>query len=169
MKRKALVPAGLAAALVVQALAGVFFLLDAGDELAHDPSGLHPLTEGLVAVSMTLGILLVGRALLLSLAQARVQDSALAIASGEFRRVVDQHFDRWQLTRAEREVALLSLRGHELERIASLRGAAPGTVRAQLTRIYAKSGTANRAQLGAVFVETLLTPEPPAEDDVSKS
>lgn len=159
MKPKALLPAGLAGALVVQGLAMVFFLLDAAEEISHDPSGLHPLTEGSVALALGLGMLFVGRALLASLAQARAQTSALAIAAGEFRRVVDQHFDSWGLTAAEREVALLSLRGFELERIATLRGAAPGTVRAQLTRIYAKSGTANRAQLSAVFVETLLSPE----------
>ena len=37
-----------------------------------------------------------------------------------------------------------------------LRGAAQGTVRAQLTRIYAKAGVSGRAQFGAWFVEDLL-------------
>ena len=170
-----LVPAGLASALAVQGIAAVFFAFDAAEELSHDPSGLHPLTEGLVALALFIGMGLVARALVAALRQGRAQSSALAIASGEFRRVIEMHFDRWQLTPAEREVALYSLQGHELERIAALRGAALGTVRAQLTKIYAKSGTANRAQLGAVFVETLLSPgtgpksETPAAEVVSKS
>ena len=35
-------------------------------------------------------------------------------------------------------------------------GAAQGTVRAQLTRIYAKAGVSGRAQFAAFFVEDLL-------------
>ncbi|MEE2868759.1 MAG: helix-turn-helix transcriptional regulator, partial [Pseudomonadota bacterium] len=39
---------------------------------------------------------------------------------------------------------------------AQLRGAAQGTVRAQLTRIYAKAGVSGRHQFAAWFVEDLL-------------
>lgn len=158
----------------MQGVALVFFILDAAEEMAHDPSDLHPWTEGLVALALGVGMALVARALVDSLRRAWAQSSALAIAAGEFRRVIDQRFDDWHLTAAEREVALLSLQGHEIDRIAALRGAALGTVRAQLTKIYAKSGTANRAQLGAVFVETLLSPpgprsETPMTEVVSRS
>lgn len=150
MKAERLIPAGLVLVLALQGLAMAFFLFDAADELSHDPSGLHPLTEGLTAVALGAGILLVGRALLRSLHHARQHKSALAIASGEFRRVIEAEFDLWHLTPAERAVALLSLRGSAL-----------GTVRAQLAKIYAKSGTANRAQLSAVFVERLMGGPPP--------
>jgi DNA-binding NarL/FixJ family response regulator len=161
MKTERLIPAGLVLVLALQGLAMAFFLFDAADELSHDPSGLHPLTEGLTAVALGAGILLVGRALLRSLHHARQHKSALAIASGEFRRVIEAEFDLWHLTPAERAVALLSLRGFELDKIAELRGSALGTVRAQLAKIYAKSGTANRAQLSAVFVERLMGGPPP--------
>ena len=53
-------------------------------------------------------------------------------------------------------MAILSLQGHELEKIAAIRGSAVGTIRVQLAKIYAKSGTSNRAQLSAVFVEQLM-------------
>ena len=41
-------------------------------------------------------------------------------------------------------------------KIAELRTAAESTVRAQLTRVFAKSGAASRAQFVALFVEDLL-------------
>ena len=151
-------PIGLLAALGVQMLAMGFYAFDAAEELSHDPGGIHAVTEILVAIGLAIGMVLVARALLRSLRDQRAQQSALAIARGEFRRVIQGHFDAWGLTAAEREVALLSLQGHELDHIATLRGAAASTVRAQLTRIYAKSGTTNRAGLSAVLVETLMEP-----------
>ena len=44
----------------------------------------------------------------------------------------------------------------DVAEIAELRGAAQGTVRAQLTRIYSKAGVSGRAQFAAFFVEDLL-------------
>lgn len=147
---------GMALVLGIQALAMVFFLMDAAEELSHDPTGLHPLTEASVALALVFGIVAAGLALLRALRQARSQRSALALAAGEFRRVMEEQFDRWGLTKAERDVAILSLQGHELEKIAAIRGSAVGTIRVQLAKIYAKSGTSNRAQLSAVFVEQLM-------------
>lgn len=165
MKNERLVPAGLAVVLGIQALAMVFFLMDAGEELSHDPTGLHPLTEASVALALGFGILVVGQVLLRALRTARSQTTALAIAAGEFRRVMEEQFDRWHLTKAERDVAILSLQGYELEKIAAIRGSAVGTVRAQLAKIYGKSGASNRAQLSSVFVEQLMRGEahPPQE------
>jgi DNA-binding CsgD family transcriptional regulator len=50
----------------------------------------------------------------------------------------------------------LALKGLDVAEIAEMRGAAAGTVRAQLTRIYAKAGVSGRAQFAAWFVEDLL-------------
>jgi hypothetical protein len=47
-----------------------------------------------------------------------------------------------------------------------MRGAAQGTVRAQLTKIYAKAGVSGRAQFAAYFVEDLLGASlPPARPE----
>lgn len=159
MKNPRLIPLGLAGVLAMQGLAMLFFLMDAAEELSHDPTSLHPVTEGSVALALGFGSFVVGRELLRSLRQARSQSSALAIAAGEFRRVMDEQFDRWKLTKAERAIAVLSLKGLELEKIAAIRGSAPGTIRAQLAKIYGKSGVANRAQLSAVFVEQVMAGE----------
>jgi len=53
-------------------------------------------------------------------------------------------------------IGLMAIKGLDLAEIAAVRGAAQGTVRAQLTRIYAKAGVSGRAQFAAYFVEDLL-------------
>jgi DNA-binding CsgD family transcriptional regulator len=86
----------------------------------------------------------------------RTSETALAVASGALAEVIRAEFEDWGLTAAESDVAFLALKGLDGAEIATMRGTAPGTVRAQLTRIYAKAGVANRAQFAALFVEDLL-------------
>ena len=74
---------------------------------------------------------------------------------------IDAQFDRWSLSRSEREVALLLLKGLSLKEIASLRDTSEKTVRAQSGAVYSKSGLGGRSELSAYFMEDLL--QPPAE------
>ncbi|MFL5260978.1 MAG: helix-turn-helix transcriptional regulator [Anaeromyxobacteraceae bacterium] len=71
---------------------------------------------------------------------------------------IDTQFRRWELTPAEREVALLLLKGLSLKDIADLRATSERTVRQQSLGIYRKSGVAGRAELAAFFLEDLLLP-----------
>jgi len=71
---------------------------------------------------------------------------------------IDEQLDRWQLTRAEKEVALLLLKGFSLRELALLRGTSERTVRQQATRIYNKAGLQGRAELSAFFLEDLMLP-----------
>jgi DNA-binding NarL/FixJ family response regulator len=70
--------------------------------------------------------------------------------------VVAQRFAQWGLTPAEADVALFALKGFDIAGIADLRGAAQGTVRAQLTQVYSKAGVSSRAGLVALFFDDLL-------------
>ena len=72
-------------------------------------------------------------------------------------------FADWNLTPAEADVALFALKGCEIQDIATYRGAAQGTVRAQLARIYAKSGVRSQAALMALFLEELVVVEPSSD------
>jgi len=74
---------------------------------------------------------------------------------------IDQQFDRWQLTQAEREVALLLLKGLSTRDIAVLRDTREATVRQQAQAIYRKADLEGRAELAAFFLEDLLAPQPP--------
>lgn len=76
---------------------------------------------------------------------------------------IDAQFERWILSRAEREVALLMLKGLSHKEIASIRHVGEATVRQQAQGIYRKSGLANRNDLAAFFLEDLLLPSRDAE------
>ena len=76
---------------------------------------------------------------------------------------IDRQFDRWGLTPAEREVALLQLKGLRHKTIAELRQTSERTVRQQALAVYRKSGLSGRSDLAAFFLEDLLLPnQPPA-------
>ena len=80
----------------------------------------------------------------------------LELASGAFQSVIDHHFDEWGLSDAERDVALFSIKGMSTADIAILRQTRPGTIKAQTSAIYRKSGVSSRAELLSVMVEELL-------------
>lgn len=84
---------------------------------------------------------------------------------------IDRQFDRWGLTDAEREVALLQLKGLRHKEIAELRKTSERTVRQQALAVYRKSGLAGRSDLAAFFLEDLLLPAQPATslDQVRRS
>ncbi|WP_225028425.1 helix-turn-helix transcriptional regulator [Xinfangfangia pollutisoli] len=142
--------------LVVQSLASVFFLGDVIADLRSDPDSVHFLFEALVTATLILGVIFGAFALRRTLETLREQEAALEVARGALGAVIEAQFQAWGLTPAERDVGLLALKGLDVAEIAELRGAAQGTVRAQLTRIYSKAGVSGRAQFAAFFVEDLL-------------
>ncbi len=74
---------------------------------------------------------------------------------------IDHQFDHWKLSSAEREIALLILKGLSLKEIADARHTSERTVRQQALGIYRKAGLAGRAELSAFFLEDLLLPAKP--------
>lgn len=71
---------------------------------------------------------------------------------------IDRQFEKWALTAAEREIALLMLKGLRHKEIASVRGTSERTVRQQALTIYKKAGLDGRTDLTAFFLEDLLQP-----------
>lgn len=141
---------------LVQAAAAVFFVLDATADLYSGEVDSHTILEAFIAVGLGLGGLFGIRELSRSHDLLHSHETALAAASGALAEVIEAQFTEWRLTPAEREIGMLSLKGFDIAEIAQLRGAAQGTVRAQMTSIYAKSGVSGRAQFAAHFVEDLL-------------
>ena len=76
---------------------------------------------------------------------------------------IDHQFDRWTLTSAEREVAMLILKGLSYKEIAEVRGTSERTVRHQAFAIFKKAGLAGRAEMAAFFLEDLLVPRAEGE------
>lgn len=142
--------------LAVQSLAAVFFLGDVIADFRADPASVHVIFEALVTAALALGVIFGAFALRRTLETLRAQEAALDVARGALGAVIETQFQAWGLTPAERDVGLLALKGLDVAEIAELRGAAQGTVRAQLTRIYSKASVSGRAQFAAFFVEDLL-------------
>ncbi len=148
--------AALAVLVLIQTIAAAFFVGDAFTDLLAFPGTAHALVEAMVAVALVLGILIGGWQLRTTLEAMREQERALETARGELARIVDAQFVAWGLTSAESDVARLALKGLDAPAISRIRNAAPGTVRAQLTRIYAKAGVSGREQFMAWFFEDLM-------------
>ena len=159
-------PAVLALVVLLQTSAAVFFVANVLAEWREDGLGPQLWIQSLVTLALILGVVLGTSELRRALNHQQDQDATIAKASGEMNRVVQRQFDTWQLSRAERDVAYLALKGLDVAEIATARNAAPGTVRAQLSAIYAKAGISGRAQFAAHFVEDLLAEglpgDPPA-------
>ena len=75
-----------------------------------------------------------------------------------FGAAIDDQLVRWGLTAAEREVALLMLKGKSHKAIAYETGRSERTVRQHAVTVYQKSGLAGRAELAAYFLEGVVLP-----------
>lgn len=92
-------------------------------------------------------------------AQARQALDGLGVA-------IDRHFTRWNLTDAERSVALMLLKGLSHREIAAQRGTNEVTTRHQALAIYRKTGLAGRSGLAAFVLEGLaLAERPPSREE----
>ena len=74
-------------------------------------------------------------------------------------RAIDAQFGRWGLTPAEREVALLLLKGYGHKQIAARTGRSERTARQHAGVVYEKAGLGGRAELAAFFLQDLMLPE----------
>ena len=80
----------------------------------------------------------------------------LRSAQGEFFEMLSLQFDAWHLSDAEREVALLTVKGMSVSEIAEIRQTTPGTVKSQNNAIYRKAGVNSRTQLLGSVIDGLL-------------
>ncbi len=73
-------------------------------------------------------------------------------------KAIQQQFDEWALTEAEKDIAGFMLKGLSLKHIARLRNTSEATIRQQAVSVYKKSNLAGRAELSAYFLEDLFMP-----------
>ncbi len=167
------------------ALAGLFGLVSvlAGADLVTDlrqgTTAFHVLIEGTIAAFGLFGAAFMAtrvHALAREARDLRLRTDALAAdldASrleaerwrGEAKdlisglgEAIDRQLVRWGLTQAEKEIALLLLKGLSHKEIAAIRDVGEATVRQQSRAIYRKAGLGGRHDLAAFFLEDLLSP-----------
>lgn len=147
--------------LVTQLVCAFFFvgqtmmtLLD----IQHSPISweLHEILEVAAALGLVFGAVLGGVVLRRSLRRQKRAEDQLRQVSGAFMELMHSRFADWGLTSAERDVALFAIKGMNTQEIATLRGTAGGTVKAQTNAIYRKAGVTGRSQLLSLFIEDLM-------------
>lgn len=153
LERKA---AGMSVLTVLQALVCTFFLADVVGDVAAEGIGPHLAIEAFAVIGLLVAVVLGALQAREYTAAARRDEAAVAAAQGALSELIRMRFAAWRLTPAEADVALFALKGCEVGEIARLRGSAAGTVRAQLARVYAKSGVDSHSGLIALFLEELI-------------
>lgn len=71
---------------------------------------------------------------------------------------IDRQFESWRLTAAEKDTALLLLKGFSHKDVARLRSVSEATARQQAVSVYRKAGVSSRNDLAAYFLEDLALP-----------
>ena len=80
----------------------------------------------------------------------------LRAAQGEFFKMVQARFDHWGFTEAEKDIALLTIKGMTVAEIAALRKTSEGTIKSQNNSIYRKAEVRSRTQLLGTLIDELL-------------
>ena len=149
------------AVIALQAIAAIYFLADAiGESPAQSDGFTLSALDLLVALALLCGIAYGGLTLRRLSQEAQRHQRAIAIAQGALASLIEERFSEWALSPAEAEVALFALKGCSIAEIAAARGAAGGTVRSQLSQVYAKAGVTGQPMLMSLFLDDLLTGEP---------
>jgi DNA-binding CsgD family transcriptional regulator len=169
---------------VLLAFLGVALLaaLDISSDLREGTTLAHVAAEAGVLLVGLLGSIFMARRLVHTLRQARaVQKEAFELAEqlevtraeasrwrSEARELMeglaaalDGQFERWNLSPAEKEVALLLLKGLSHKEVAEIRSVTEATARQQARAVYKKAGLSGRHDLAAFFLEDLMLPVEP--------
>ena len=154
----------------IQALCTGYFALDVlldvfGTGTALDDidtgTGLtdHDVVEALVTLALVLGLAFTGSELLRLLRRQTRMADQLKVASGAFADLLDTRFSEWGLTDAERDIAILAIKGYAIADMAELRATKLGTVKAQCAALYRKAGVSGRLELLSLFLDDLIAEE----------
>jgi DNA-binding NarL/FixJ family response regulator len=151
--------------MVIQLSCFSLFMVDLLYEvhLAAAEGGTNALLNPIHLISEGLALLLLGTGFgiansLLRRIRSNMNENRQMLESlrGQFDSVIAERFHAWGLSSAESDIALLSIRGLKICEIAQLRHTAAGTIKAQLSAVYKKSGVASRTELLALFMDEFL-------------
>jgi DNA-binding CsgD family transcriptional regulator len=159
---------------VFSIVVGILSLLDLFIDLSRGVSLFHIFFEGTVGI---LAIIFIVKLISKEWAQTKLvqeklnllekESIVLRIDNVKYRQatlkyvneisvIIDQQMDEWGLSKSEKDVALLLLKGLSHKEIADIRQTAEKTVRHQSGIIYSKSQLEGRAQLSAFFLEDIF-------------
>lgn len=143
----------------------VFFMFDVASDIyerviaSNTPSFLdltHLFFEIFSAGALILAIRILVRQLRWLQARNAEQSQSLSFVRGEMDRFARRKFSEWNLTSAERDIAMYMLKGLSVAAIAAARSTAEGTVKAQTSNIFRKTGVSSRMELMSLFMDEFL-------------
>lgn len=173
----------LGAAIVLFAAVAALATADLVADFGEGTTVGHVVFEGLVVLAGAIGLGLVLRRMASLRAVAGRAAAAAALLGERLQRsreeaerwrteardllqglgaAIERQLVRWGLTAAERDIALLLLKGLSHQEVADLRGVGEATVRQQARAVYRKAGVDGRHDLAAFFLEGVLAPGPDA-------
>lgn len=116
----------------------------------------HEVIAIVTLIGFITGGFLIWRGNRLILQRHKEIERLLRFAQGEFFEMLNLQFDRWELSAAERDVALMTVKGLSVSEIADLRSTSQGTIKSQNNSIYRKANVKSRTQLLGALIDELL-------------
>lgn len=143
----------------------IFFVFDLASDIyerviAKSAPGFldlaHLFFEIFSAGALVLAILILVRQLRWLQERNSAQAQSLSFLRGEMDSFAHRKFDEWNLTVAERDIAMYMLKGLSIAEIAVARSTAEGTVKAQTSNIFRKTAVASRLEFMSLFMDEFL-------------
>ena len=122
---------------------------------AH-PWILHEICTLMTLVGLCVGMYFIARSYRLAASNTRYLVKQLDAARGAFQSGIDGYFEQWGLSEAEKNIALLIIKGMIISEIAEIRQTKQSTIKTQSSAIYKKAGVSSRAQLVSSLIEELF-------------
>lgn len=154
MRKLWLTRSALGVAAALQIGCSLVFISDVIEE--WNAMNVHIWVEAVAVVALVVGAVLALREMRKLVQRNARVERELDAACGAFQSVIDAHFEAWGLSKAERDVALLSIKGMSNAEIARMRDTREGTIKAQSAAIYRKAGVNSRADLISALIEDLI-------------
>ena len=117
---------------------------------------LHEIFTLMTLVGLCVGMYFIARSYRLAASNTRYLVKQLDAARGAFQSGIDGYFEQWGLSEAEKDIALLTIKGMTISEIAEIRQTKQSTIKTQSSAIYKKAGVSSRAQLVSLLIEELL-------------
>lgn len=117
---------------------------------------LHEIFTLMTLVGLCVGMYFIARSYRLAAKNTRYLAKQLDAAKGAFQSGIDGYFEQWGLSEAEKDIALLTIKGMTISEIAEIRNTKQSTIKTQSSAIYKKAGVSSRAQLVSLLIEELL-------------
>lgn len=134
-------------------------ILDVALDGYPDITPVHGLVHGSMVLLLFMAVFYFIKKWRRARSVARNADQALQEYLDGLGQKIEESFNRWDLTQAEKRIAIMLIKGKSLKEIAEFCHRSEGTIRQHAVAIYKKSGFAGRAELAAYFLDKIF-PDP---------